>query len=766
MFLSETDRNKHREERGIMGRIKVSRRTFLKGLAAGTIGVGLAGTGLAGCASSEKGSTSTATSSDSTLTPETALAQLNPQDYDYTDNSITDWTSTTLFSDWSLGKLTMHNRMVKSAAGSAYLPTWTTEMTISEYTHWAEGGVELMWVEDFASLLSHYPASYKVRTRANSDLAQIATAIHQAGSYCGYQLSLMGASFSGFDASTATEFECAHADDLTLDEVHLVQADFIDAAVFLKEQGFDAVEINAAGNNIGQAFLSRNRNARTDEYGPQSFENRARFVSEMIAGIKTACGSDFPVQVLINAIEENDYDLGKNSTLTTVEENLEMVKLFEEAGADSLHVRLGPFNNHPAEFASDMYFTGYGINGTTGYGNQFDLSRHFEGKLIANHSGCGMLLDVAKEFKAAVSIPMGAVTYMDPAHAPDLFEQALDDGDVDFLMMNRPFMVDPEYINKLREGRIDEIRPCTRCLHCHFDYDEDGNFYEHCRMNACHMRAYTEQMPEGPDLPAGNGSKNVMVIGGGPAGMEAARISALRGYTTTLYEKKAMVGGLLEFAYVVKGPHENILLAKSYLEHQLEVTGVNVVTNQTVDADFVKEQNPDVVIVATGGLRDSLDLKGTNGTNVISIDDFLGAQIGDEVTVVGENAQAVDTALYLISEGKHVTIVSPLAIEKLDKGQSSHIQGMVIPMLYTRGTRVWPSASVKSVGDGTLTITCETGADMTYACDTLIEAMDMLPDSSLSDALSGIEVYNIGDSNRPFNIAEAIAAGNLTARKI
>jgi len=752
-----------------MGEIDFSRRSFLKGAAISALGAGIAGAGLTGCAA-PKSSTIADTAKNGLASagasPETAMAQLNAQDYDYTGNSITDWTRTTLFSDWKFGNLTMHNRMVKSAAGSAYMPWWTTEMTIAEYTHWAKGGVELMFVEDFASLLEHYPASYKIRTRENSDLKQIADAIHASEAYCGYQLSLMGASFSGFNAATAAQFECAKAGDLTLDEVHLVQSDFISAAKFVKDQGFDAVEINAAGNNIGQAFLSRNRNSRTDEYGPQSFENRTRFVNEMIEGIKQACGNDFPVQVLINAIEENDYDLGDNSTLTTVEENLEMAKLMEKTGANSLHLRLGPFNNHPAEFASDMYFTGYGIDGATGYGNQFDFSRHFEGKLDANHSGCGMLLDIAEEFKNAVKIPVGCVTYMDPAHAPDMFEKALEDGKADFYMMNRPFMVDPEYINKLREGRIDEIRPCNRCLHCHFDLDEQGIFYEHCRMNACHMRAYTSQMPEGPDIPAGNGSKNVMVIGGGPAGMEAARVAAIRGYSVTLYEKKDSIGGLLDFAASVKGPHENIALDITYFKKQMEINNVKVITGKEVDAAFVKQENPDAVVVATGGLRDSSKLQGTDGTNIVSITDFMNADVGDNVAIVGENAQAVDTALHLIAKGKHVAIVSPLPLKSLDKGQSDHIKGFVIPMLYTRGTRIWPNASISSVGNGEISINCDTGTGMTFPCDTVIEAMDMLPDTSISAALPGMNVYAVGDCSKPFNIAEAIAAGNLAARKI
>lgn len=126
------------------------------------------------------------------------------------------------------------------------------------------------------------------------------------------------------------------------------------------------------------------------------------------------------------------------------------------------------------------------------------------------------------------------------------------------LIMNRPLTVDPEYVTKLKEGRLDEIAPCTRCMHCHFDVDKEGNTYEHCRVNACTQHAFRESMSEGFDLPAAETIKNVMVVGAGPAGMEAARIAALRGHNVTLYEKKSSVGGMLEFASTVKGPHENL----------------------------------------------------------------------------------------------------------------------------------------------------------------------------------------------------------------
>lgn len=758
----------------------VSRRGFMK--AAGAAGAAaMAGGVLAGSALAEQATDATtdAAQEQASTVPTNAevyrtMAQLNPDapDDSWRSNSIEDFTKTTLFSPWHLGKLELSHRMVKSAAGSLYLPEVTDERIIDEYVEFIKGGCDFVWVEDYASLMPHYPASYKVRDASNAILDQVAAAVHEAGGMCGYQLSLMGASFSGFDATTAEQFACAEADDLTLDEVHQVQQDFIDVAVMLKEAGFDAVELNAAGNNIGQAFLSRNRNKRDDEYGPQSFENRARFVCEIIQGIKEACGEDFPVQILINGIEANDVSLGQDNGFTTVEENVELCRQFEAAGADSLHVRIGPYGYHPCEFAGDLYFSGYGINGNDRWGTQFDFKRHWEGMLDGEHSGCGLMLEVAAKIKAAVSIPVGSVTYMDPAHAPDFFEKALQDGKVDFYNMTRPLYADPEYINKLREGRVDEIRPCNRCLHCHFDYDEQGNFYEHCRVNATRMRAFTDAMPAGPALPELEGDpKNVMVVGGGPAGMEAARVAALRGHTVTLYEKAGYLGGTLPFAAAVKGPHENIADLNSYLQRQQGVCGVQVVCGQEVTADFVREQAPDVVIVATGGVRQSSGLTGTDATPVISIEDILTAQIGDNVTIVGGNAQAVDAAFYLIAAGKHVTIVMDKPLATLDSGQSAHVKEVVLPMLYVKGTQVWPNASVASVGQGEVVISGEAGCDITVACDTVIEALDLAANTALTDELSSeFECVVVGDAlvdeAKPHNIAEAIATGNLAARAL
>lgn len=742
----------------------LSRRSFLKGAAFTAAGGALVGSGLVGCApkadTAPAASSASAPAADDATAIRQAPSKLNPQDADLAKGA-SDFA--TLFSGVKIGSLELSNRMVKSAAGS---DTQSNEDEIVDYyTSFARGGIDLVWMEDCADKYEHFPNA-RAQAMDKIPFKRIADGIHEEGAYVGYQLSCMGIVFSGTKQDASGAFASAVAGDMTPEEIALIQADTVAAAKKLKDYGFDAVEINAAGNNIGQSFFSRMRNHREDEYGPQSFENRSRFVCEIIEGIKKECGEDFVVQVLINGIEENDLNLGDSSLMTTVEENLEIAKLLEAAGADSLHVRLGPLGMHVCQFASDLYFTGYGIDGTTAYGTQFDFTRHWEGKLISEYSGCGMMLDVAKEFKDAVSIPVGTVTYMDPAHAPEYFETALTDGKVDFLLMNRPLTVDPEYANKLKDGKLDEIAPCTRCLHCHFDYNEEGKVYEHCRVNACTQRAYREPMPEGFDLPEASAVKNVMVVGAGPAGMEAARIAALRGHSVTIYEKKESVGGLLDFAHAVKGSHENLDALRAYLARQLEVTGVSVVTGQEVDADFVKEKSPDVVVVATGGLRDTLGLSETAGTKIVPLADFLTADIGDKVVIAGSNAQAVDTALYLMAQGKQVTMVTPDSMDDVDKGQSNWVKTFVMPTLYARGMRVWPHAEIKAVEDGSVVVSGETGVDITVACDTVIEAMDMLPDSSIADAVSGIETHVIGDCKKPWNIAEAIAAGNLTARAL
>ena len=686
-------------------------------------------------------------------------AVINPQYTDFHSNSSEDLSKTALFSDWKLGGHTFNHRMVKSAAFQLAFLRRNPDEYINYYKRMADGGVQMIWIEDFADIWEVTSGGPFKGPLEEYDVKGLVDTLHAAGATIGYQFDTMGAPIGPLDF---TEPFLGNYDTATIKQ--WIQ-DIIGIGKKLQENGFDAFELNFAANNLGQSFFSRARNNRTDEYGPQTIDSRCKFAEEVVSGLKKECGKDFIVQVLINGVEENDRDLGNNDQYCTIEETIEIAKKMEAAGADSLHVRIGPCGQHIAQFAGDLYFACRGFEGFNGYGKRIDFDKHFQGLVRGNNSGVGLNLDIAAKVKAAVSIPVGCATYNDPAQAPDLFNQAIEEGKVDFLVMNRPFCVDPEYVNKMRENRLDEIAPCTRCLHCFYDTPADNCNLEHCRVNASNFRAYSEVMPEGFDPLPAETKKKVMVIGGGPAGLEAARIAAIRGHDVTLYEKKDTLGGLLGFAEAVKGPHENLGLFRNYLKRQVELAGVKVNLNKTVTKDLIEKEAPDAVILAVGGKRDSLGFKTTGATKVISIDDVLGGGIGDNVVILGSNAQAVDTALYLMNQGKKVTLVTPSAKEEFEKGHSVNMKEFVEPTFYANGARLFPNATITGVGDGFVSFTAESGVPYEYACDTVIEALDMLPNTELSEGLN-VQAICVGDCALPLNIANAIATGNVAARSL
>ena len=742
----------------------ISRRNFLKGAATGVAGIAATSI-LAGCAPKVEGTPAAAaeaTAAASTAPAASDLipqAYLNPQDYDYRQNT-TDFK--TLFSPLTIGPLTLNHRMIKSAAGSATYLGGLTDELLQYYVNFAKGGVELIWVEMVGEL--EPPAD------GTATPAETITFAKKMVDECGKYGAKLGYQHYGFSMKSSNDF--------TLEDIAAEQARWVSIAQFLQSAGFVAIEINAAGFNLGEHFLSRFHNTRTDEYGVGSIENRARFVTECIQKIKAACGDDFIVQVLIDCIEENDNlsnDAGlatpdnavtnPHNKVTTIEEGIAFSKLFEAAGCDSMHLRLGPLGYHPCQFGSDLYFLLNGIEGATGYGTQWDFSKHWQGQLIGNHSGAGMLIDIVGRYKEALTIPCGTVTYMDPAHAPDFFEKALADGKVDFFLMNRPLTVDTDYVTKLKEGRNDEIAPCTRCFHCHIGGNQQNRDMGYCRVNALTQRVMTANGPATYELEPAAAAKKVMVIGGGPAGMEAARIAAARGHTVTLYEKSGALGGKLTFASLVKGPHENLDDLKAYLTKQLELTGVTVVLNKEVDAAFVTSEAPDAVILAVGSLPGEV---GANGGSVPVIDfmNFMGDGLGDNVIVYGSNAQAFDCALWLTVHKKKVTIVTPNLNEDLDKQQSQHAHRFMTTALYSLGVKAYPSSTIKEIGDGKVTIASDGGWDTVIPADSIINAADLLPNKALLDGVTVKETYAIGDCDQPFNIALAIRAGNDVGRKI
>lgn len=598
----------------------VSRRGFLGGMGAAALGASALGLGLlGGCApqprAAEAGGGTAATGDaaspalSQTGSAASPYAQINPQDWDFTTNSIEDFANTTMFSELKIGSLTLKNRLIKLAA-SSMVPN-EEQKAVAYHGRIAAGGMGAVLVE---------------------------------GSY-----------------------------------------------------------------------------------------------------------------IMLERLDKR-VNVADNDSRMTIEESplVAICQALDAAGADALELRLGTFAFHEAQFVNDGVFAGYGYDGATSFGTFFDFDSHFSGLLDGSHSGCGLIMGACRYVKQHVGIPVGGVVFMDPALAPDYFENALAEGWLDMIYMHRPVAnCDAEYANKLRENRIDEIRPCCRCLNCL------GGL---CRVNPCNNSVFTDAMPEGYEVRPADGDKNVMVIGGGPAGMEAARVAAERGYAVTLYEKNGL-GGLLDFAEMVKGKHESLGRLRNYLSHMLELEGVAVVSGQEVDAAFVREQSPDVVIVATGGVRPELAAAGGSATPVIGVTDFLASEIGGRVAVLGFNAQATDTAHYLIAQGKKVTVIAPEPAEAFGAGQSMMLNVFVKPAFFAAGGRLMPECTLKSVGDGEIVVTNGFGMDITLACDCVVDASTMSPNTALADELSGeFDVHVIGDAAEPLSIQNAITTGNLTAR--
>ena len=264
----------------------------------------------------------------------------------------------------------------------------------------------------------------------------------------------------------------------------------------------------------------------------------------------------------------------------------------------------------------------------------------------------------------------------------------------------------------------------------------------------------------------GEFDEKIAIIGGGPAGMEAARIAAARGHNVTLYEKRGALGFMLDFAASVKGPHENLADLKNYLIRQLELNGVEVKTGTEVTQELINSEAPDAVILAAGGLRDTLTVDGDGSAPVVEMDNFMFTEMGDNVIVYGSNAQAFDAALWLTVHKKNVTIVTPNPASEFDMQQSQHAMRMMTTALYALGVKSYPQSAIKTVSGNVATLTLDSGVEMNIKCDAIVNGADMLPNTSLVDGIDCKEVYTIGDCANPFNIALAIRGGNDAGRAV
>ena len=682
-----------------------------------------------------------------------------------------------LLEPYHIGKVKTRNRIVKTAAGTRY--TRNEELHLNDtakgfYEGMAKGGAGLLMVESPAI---DFPLGLTtvLRFRIDDDkyiplFSELTQVIHKHGCPTFLQLYHSGpwhkTELSGLQPVAASAIDMSSELDrpkdmpraLTIPEIEDLVDKFASAAERAQKADFDGVEVNAGSGHLLATFLSRIWNRRHDAYGG-NLENRARFVLEIIREIKKRTGQDFPVSVLISGVEVGDEDKNIN-----YEEGQELARMLEEAGADALHIRFYWRGLDLASMHPESLF----------YPEPHIPLKSFPKELDWSHKGAGVNVPIAAAIKKAVSIPVITVGRLDPV----LGEKALRQGKADFIGLCRRLMADPELPNKLISGRLDDIRPCLACKECMRAYNQTVR----CRVNAAlgREREYAVKQAEK--------KKRVLVVGGGPAGMEAARVAALRGHEVILYEKEPKLGGLLPLATTVKGIEiEDLPALVRYLKRQITNLGVMVRLGKEVNLSVIKEIKPDVVILATGGIPTLPDIPGIHGRNVVSSASlhrslknylrFLGPRalrwltrfwmpIGKNVVIIGGAIQACELAEFLVKRGRKVTIVD--TAEEMGEGLVDNTKTRLLWWFSKRGVTTMTGVKYEEITSKGLTIITKEGKRQTIAADTILPSIPLIPNTGLRKSLEGKvpEIHAIGDCYKPGLIIDAIADGSRIAHTI
>jgi 2,4-dienoyl-CoA reductase (NADPH2) len=662
-----------------------------------------------------------------------------------------------LFTPIKVGKMELKNRIVMPAMH--YLPSWEG-MLLPHHTDYfverAKGGAALIIIGG-CTIDEYSGAPNMISVRDDKfipGLSALVKAVQAHGTKIAAQLyhagrfvhsMLLGGKQSISSFPVRSKFTGETPRQLSIPEIKQIQKNYALAAGRVKRAGFDAVEIIAAAGYLISQFLSPIVNRRQDEYGGE-YENRMRFGLEVAQEVRQEVGPDFPIIFRVAGNEFMEGGLGNKEAQIFCRE-------LEKAGADMINVTGGWHETRVPQITMGLPRGGF--------------------------------VYLAQGIKQAVSIPVMACNRIND---PLLADQILRDGQADLIGFARGLIADPELPNKALQGRFDEINRCIACNQGCFDPIFDQKPVT-CLVNA---RAGAEGKLT---IEPATRKKKVMVIGGGPAGMEAARVAAFRGHRVSLYEKAEKLGGQLHLAAAPPGRGE-FLTFVSYLERQMKAQNVAVYTRTEITPEYVELEKPDVVVVATGAEPWASEIKGINRPNVVMAWDVLSGRVdaGKEVVVIGGGAVGLGTAIFLARKGtidgdtlrflmanqaetfetlnsllfrgvKKVTVVEMLNRLGQDLGRST--RWTIMQDLWRLSIKAMTHTHAKEITDGGV-IVDRGGQENLIRGDTVVVATGAKAVNALYKKLQGraSEIYLIGDAKTPRKALEAVAEGLAVGRII
>jgi len=627
---------------------------------------------------------------------------------------------TKLFQPGMIGKVEVRNRIIMSPMGVGYATElgYVTDRLIAFYEARARGGVGAISTGG-AYVVSLGQSPFKFMCIDDDEkipgLKKLAHAIKAHGAAAFIQLIMPGVQmYERPDALPHPQMGTPPAERSKEEIGELVEL-FVQAARRAKEAEFDGVDIHGAHGYLISQFLSPKTNPRTDEYGG-SPEKRARFASQIIENIKRRLGQDFPILFRMNGEDYIDGGL-------TIDQAVLQAPLLVEEGADALSVSAGIFQGF-----------------------------HWQIPTVIQRPGC--LSHLAAAVKKVVAVPVITAGKLGD---PLIAEQVLGEGRADLIAMGRALLADPELPNKAAEGRLEDIRYCISCnLGCSTKRPPP-DFAASCSLNPACGREMEYLLQPTPH------PKRVMVVGGGLAGMEAARTLAQRGHDVTLYEKEAQLGGQWN---IISSYQPEVGALTRYLSRGLDKAGVKVFLNTKVDRKLVKEADPEAMVIATGAVPAILAVPGIKGKNVVLARDVLmgKVKVGQEVVIIGGGAVGLETACLLAEQGKKVSVVEMLQI---GRGVTWFLKWALKERLIDLGVYLYPSTTVHSISERGVTV-INARQTLFLKADTVVLAAGSKSENELAEQMQRLvpELYTIGDAIEPRDSMDAIHEGSKVGREI